>query len=96
MYAISSCATTRRITGMRAFWSLPPRVPVQLWEEVAALLQEERARGGIYDIDTHTISGIDAYAPGYIDKEKEQIVGLQTTAPLTRAVMPFGRHPYGA
>lgn len=61
-----------------------------LWDEVAALLKEERDRGGVYDIDTHTISGIDAYAPGYIDKDKEQIVGLQTSAPLTRAIMPFG------
>lgn len=53
-------------------------------------MKEERNRGGVYDIDTHTISGIDAYEPGYIDKDKEQIVGLQTAAPLTRAIMPFG------
>ena len=76
--------------GDESFLEPPTARTCALWEEVAALLQEERARGGIYDIDTHTISGIDAYAPGYIDKEKEQIVGLQTTAPLTRAVMPFG------
>ena len=61
-----------------------------LWDEVSALMKEETARGGVYDIDTHTISGIDAYAPGYIDREKEQVVGLQTAEPLCRAIMPFG------
>lgn len=69
----------------------PPTARTQaLWEEAQALLREEQRRGGVYDIDTHTISEIDAFAPGYIDKEKEQIVGLQTAAPLCRAVMPFG------
>ncbi len=61
-----------------------------LWDKVKALLVEERRRGGIYDIDTHTISDIDAYEAGYIDREREQIVGLQTAAPLVRAIIPFG------
>lgn len=50
----------------------------------------EMERGGVYDIDTDTSSTITAYAPGYLDKEKEIIVGLQTDAPLKRSVNPFG------
>ncbi len=76
--------------GDESFLAEPTPRTRALWDKVAALMQEERARGGIYDIDTHTISGIDAYEAGYIDKENEQIVGLQTAAPLTRAIMPFG------
>ena len=76
--------------GDESFLAPPTERTKALWDEVAALMKEERNRGGVYDIDTHTISGIDAYEPGYIDKDKEQIVGLQTAAPLTRAIMPFG------
>ena len=76
--------------GDESFLASPTERTKALWDEVAALMKEERNRGGVYDIDTHTISGIDAYEPGYIDKDKEQIVGLQTAAPLTRAIMPFG------
>ena len=76
--------------GDESFLAPPTERTKALWDKVAALLKEERDRGGVYDIDTETISGIDAYAPGYIDKDAEQVVGLQTSAPLTRAVMPFG------
>ena len=76
--------------GDEGFLAPPTERTKALWDEVAALMKEERDRGGVYDIDTHTISGIDAYAPGYIDRDKEQIVGLQTSAPLTRAIMSFG------
>lgn len=76
--------------GDESFLTPPTERTRSLWDEVSALLREERKRGGVYDIDVSVISGIDAYAPGYIDREKEQIVGLQTAAPLTRAVMPFG------
>ncbi|TQQ84897.1 formate C-acetyltransferase [Peptacetobacter hominis] len=62
----------------------------KLWGEVAELCKKEIANGGTLDVDTKTISSIDAYKPGYIDKELEQIVGLQTDAPLKRAVMPYG------
>ncbi len=61
-----------------------------LWKEVRTLMDEEHAKGGVLDIDNHTISTITAHKPGYIDKEKETIVGLQTDAPLKRAIMPFG------
>ena len=62
----------------------------ELWKEVRTLMDEEHAKGGVLDIDNHTISTITAHKPGYIDKEKETIVGLQTDAPLKRAIMPFG------
>jgi formate C-acetyltransferase len=62
----------------------------KLWDEVSQLMKKEIENGGTLDVDTKTISGIDAYAPGYIDKELEQIVGVQTDAPLKRAVIPYG------
>ena len=61
-----------------------------LWEKVSALMIAERDAGGVLDIDEHTISTVNAYGPGYIDKELESIVGLQTDAPLKRAIMPYG------
>ncbi|MGE5380005.1 MAG: formate C-acetyltransferase [Methylocystaceae bacterium] len=62
----------------------------RLYEKLKKLLWEEHEKGGVYDIDTHTIASITSYAPGYIDKELECIVGLQTDKPLKRAVMPMG------
>ena len=62
----------------------------KLWAEVSELFKQERANGGVLDVDTKTISGINEYNPGYIDKALEKIVGVQTDAPLKRAVMPQG------
>lgn len=76
--------------GDDSFLTPPTERTKALWNKVSALMKEEQERGGVYDIDTHTISGIDAYEPGYIDRDNEQIVGLQTAAPLVRAIMPFG------
>ncbi len=61
-----------------------------LMEKLSALFAEERKRGGVLDIDTDTVSTLTGYAPGYLDKENELIVGLQTDAPLKRGVNPFG------
>jgi len=61
-----------------------------LWQRCEELLQQERAKGGVLDVDTKTVAGIEAYEPGYIDREKELIVGLQTDQPLKRGVNPFG------
>ena len=61
-----------------------------LMEKVQALFKLERQRGGVVDIDTETVSSLTNYAPGYVDKENEIIVGLQTDAPLKRGVNPFG------
>ena len=62
----------------------------KLWTEVSDLFKKERDNGGVLDVDTETVSGINEYAPGYIDKAFEKIVGVQTDAPLKRAVMPYG------
>ncbi len=61
-----------------------------LWAEVEKAYAAERAAGGVLDIDAETISTISSHAPGYIDENLEKIVGLQTDAPLKRAIMPFG------
>ncbi|MCD5397496.1 formate C-acetyltransferase [candidate division NPL-UPA2 bacterium] len=61
-----------------------------LWEKCRKLIGEEHNRGGVYDIDTKTVATITAHAPGYIDKENEIIVGLQTDTPLKRAINPWG------
>ena len=76
--------------GDENFLASPTQRTLQLWDKVKVLLGEERARGGVYDIDEHTISTITSHAPGYIDRNLESIVGLQTDAPLKRAIMPFG------
>ena len=62
----------------------------KLWNNVLELYKKERENGGVLDADTKTPSQINAYEAGYIDKELEQIVGLQTDAPLKRAIMPNG------
>ena len=62
----------------------------QLMEKVRELFAKERAAGGVLDIDTNTVSSLTSYAPGYVDREKELIVGLQTDSPLKRGVNPFG------
>lgn len=58
--------------------------------QIKELLKKESENGGVLDIDTDTISSLASYAPGYIDKDKELIVGLQTDAPLKRGINPFG------
>ncbi|MDD6214229.1 MAG: formate C-acetyltransferase [Firmicutes bacterium] len=65
----------------------------KLWDKLQQLQKEERAKGGVLDMDTHIVTGINSHKPGYIDenmKDLEKIVGLQTDKPLKRAFMPFG------
>ena len=76
--------------GDGCFLAGPTDRTKKLWEEVLELYKKEREKGGVLDADTKTPSAIDAYEPGYIDKDLEQIVGLQTDAPLKRAIMPAG------
>ena len=77
--------------GDSSFLVNPTKRTQELWNEVLELYKKEKeSTGSVLDIDTKTISGIDAYAPGYIDKSLEQVVGLQTDSPLKRAIMPFG------
>ena len=62
----------------------------KLLDKFTELLAEESRRGGVYDVDTEHVTTLTAHAPGYLDKENEIIVGLQTDAPLRRAINPFG------
>ena len=77
--------------GDSTFLAGPTEKTKKLWDEVLELYKKEKAsKGGVLDIDTKTISSVNAYEPGYIDKDLEEIVGLQTDAPLKRAIMPYG------
>ena len=76
--------------GGAEFLSGPTKRTRELMEKVDALLKEEQRRGGVYDVDTSTFSSLLTYKAGYIDKDNEIIVGLQTDAPLKRGVNPFG------
>ena len=62
----------------------------KLWNIVLDLYKKEKASGGVLDIDADTVSTMTSHEPGYIEKDLEEIVGLQTDAPLKRAIMPFG------
>lgn len=76
--------------GDERFLQGPTPRTTQLYAEVEKLFDAERAKGGVLDIDTTHISSLVSFGPGYIDKDKELIVGLQTDKPLKRAVHPFG------
>ena len=77
--------------GDSSFLTGPTDKTRTLWAEVLDLYKKEKeAPGGVLDIDTKTISTVSSHDAGYIDKDLEQIVGLQTDAPLKRAIMPFG------
>ncbi len=77
-------------TGDEAFLAPPTARTKAVWQECEGLLADEQAKGGVLDVETHRVSGIDNFAPGYIDKENEVIVGLQTDAPLKRIVNLYG------
>ena len=77
--------------GNSDFLANPTEKTRKLWDEVLELYKKEKeAKGGVLDIDTKTISTVNSHEAGYIDKDLEEIVGLQTDAPLKRAIMPFG------
>lgn len=77
-------------TGDDSFLAGATEKTKKLWDEVLELYKKERENGGVLDADTKTPSAINAYEAGYIDKNLEEIVGLQTDAPLKRAIMPNG------
>lgn len=72
------------------FLTAPTEATKRLWNEVLNLYEEEREKGGVLDADCKTPSSVNAYEAGYIDSSLEKIVGLQTDAPLKRAIMPNG------
>lgn len=61
-----------------------------MWEKLQKLQKEERAKGGVLDMETEVVSSLTAYGPGYLDKDLEKVVGLQTDKPLKRSFMPYG------
>ena len=79
--------------GDESFLEGPTEATDKLWGKLQELQKEERAKGGVLDMETEVVSGLTAYGPGYIDesmKDLEQVVGLQTDKPLKRAFMPYG------
>jgi formate C-acetyltransferase len=79
--------------GDEGFLAGPTPATTALWKKVSDLQKEERRKGGVLDMETHVVSTLTSYGPGYIDeatKDQEAIVGLQTDKPLKRAFMPFG------
>ncbi|MBE2989590.1 formate C-acetyltransferase [Sneathia sp. DSM 16630] len=76
-------------TGDGSFLEGPTDATKKLWDKLMPMIKEEREKG-IYDAETKKPSQIDAYGPGYIEKDLEQIVGLQTDKPLKRAIFPNG------
>ena len=77
-------------TGNADFLEGPTSATSKLWEECCELLKQERENGGVLDMDTKIVSTITSHGAGYIDKNLETIVGLQTDAPLKRSMQPFG------
>ncbi len=80
----------REYTGDASFLTGATERTSNLMKKVQSLFALERQYGGVLDIDTQTVSSLTSYAPGYIDKDNEIIVGMQTNRPLRRGVNPFG------
>lgn len=79
--------------GDSSFLADPTEATNKLWGKLQELQKEERAKGGVLDMDTDIVSGITSHGPGYIDesaKDLEKVVGIQTDKPLKRAFMPYG------
>ena len=77
-------------TGDDSFLQPPTEKTQRVWDKCEQLLREEMENGGVLDVETKIVSGIDNFAPGYIDRQNEVIVGLQTDAPLKRIVNLYG------
>jgi len=77
-------------TGDATFLAPATERTKDIWAEVLELMQKENANGGLLDADVSTPSSVDSHKAGYINKDRELIVGLQTDAPLKRAIMPYG------
>ena len=76
--------------GDESFLEGPTESTNTLWAKLQKLQKEERAKGGVLDMETEVVSSLTAYGPGYLDKDLEKVVGLQTDKPLKRAFMPYG------
>ena len=76
--------------GDDAFLAGPTQNTKDLWDQVLDLSRQEREAGGVLDMDTKVVSTITSHGAGYLDKNKETIVGFQTDKPFKRAMMPYG------
>ena len=76
--------------GDEAFLDGPTRDTLDLWEQVMELTKEERENGGVLDMDTEIVSTITSHDAGFLNKDKEKIVGIQTDKPFKRSLQPFG------
>ncbi|MBQ2932672.1 MAG: formate C-acetyltransferase [Clostridia bacterium] len=76
--------------GDESFLESPTKDTLELWDQVLELTKKEREAGGVLDMDTDIISTITSHGPGYLNKDKEKIVGFQTDKPFKRALMPYG------
>nr|WP_155814934.1 formate C-acetyltransferase [Bacillus coahuilensis] len=76
--------------GDEAFLSEATEATKVLWEKVMEFTKEERERGGVWDLDTKIVSSIISHGPGYLDKELEKVVGVQTDHPFKRSLQPYG------
>ncbi len=76
--------------GTEDFLAGPTGDTKELWAQVMELSEEERKKGGVLDMDTKIISSITSHGPGYLNKEKERIVGFQTDKPFKRSLQPYG------
>ncbi len=76
--------------GDETFLAGPTQNTKDLWDQVMELSRKEREAGGVLDMDTKIISTITSHGPGYLDKEKETIVGFQTDKPFKRSLQPYG------
>lgn len=80
----------KQYDGDGSFLAEPTENTKALWEQVSELSRKEREAGGVLDMDTKIVSTITSHGAGYLDKDKEQIVGLQTDKPFKRSLQPFG------
>ncbi|MEK3854581.1 formate C-acetyltransferase [Cytobacillus sp. FSL H8-0458] len=77
-------------SGNESFLEGPTEATSLLWEKVMTLTKMEREQGGVLDMDTEIVSTITSHGPGYLDQDKEKIVGVQTDRPFKRSLQPFG------
>jgi formate C-acetyltransferase len=76
--------------GDDSFLAEATKATKQLWEQVMELSKQEREKGGVLDMDTEIVSTITSHGPGYLNKELEKVVGVQTDQPFKRSMQPFG------
>ena len=84
---------SRNITpyhGDESFLTGPTEATNELWKIIQELSKQERENGGVLDVDVHTVSTIVSHKPGYLNKDLEKVVGLQTDEPFKRSIQPFG------